>query len=373
MKILNFAFLGLVTAATAQTSDDHAYLGIFAETHVMRIMGMKRALPNLPAGIKLPPAAAAFMPGAPTRSLNVRLWSPGLAPDSATATLAPPSGLGLGDKLNLDLYRPQPATAGGNAGGGGGGGGNSQPPDLTIKIYWGSSPTVQPGQPKTFNMATLTPSQQMEMASHMRMPTPGGGGGSYFYKDGWTTAHWPTESDAGTIPDSASLAGTFTLNTSYAGNVSIDTAPGVDFLPAINITSPDLGSKIDFSGPIAFQWDPLPNAIGQFATIFGMEGKNTLILWSSSEVYVEQLMADMGYMQMSDVKSEVDGKVFMAGGATSMTVPAGIFQNADFSMMNMVAYGPGTAKDGTQPTPRIQTKSTLMLMLGGKKGPRGGG
>ncbi len=36
-------------------------------------------------------------------------------------------------------------------------------------------------------------------------------------------------------------------------------------------------------------------------------------------------------------------------------------------MMNMVAYGPGAATDKTQPMARLQTKSTLNLILGGKK------
>jgi hypothetical protein len=373
MKLFNIVLVGLAASAAAQTSNDQAFLGIFAETHVTRIVGMKmKAMPNLPPGFKLPASVAAMMPGPPKRSLTVRLWSPSIAPDSATATLAPPPGLMVGDKLNLSLYRPQPAAATGGGTSGSGGSSSSQPPDMTIKIYWGSSPTVQPGQPKEFNLGTLTPEQQMAMGKSMQKGMSamhmGKEQGNYFYKTGWTTGYWPGDSDTVAIPDGASLAGTFNLETNYTGNVSIDAPAGVDFLPGIEMTSPDLGQKIDFSGPINFQWNALPNAIGQFATIVGIQDKHTIIIWSSSEVYVDQLMADMGYMQMSEVKDSVSKKIFLPGDATSMTVPAGIFADADGSFMTMVAYGPGNAKDTAQPIPRIQTKSTLMLLLGGKKG-----
>ena len=388
MKSLNLLLVGLAATAAAQTSDDHAYLGIFVETHVMRIAGMKpRPMPKLPPGVTLPPSTAAMfnsMSGAPTRSLNVRLWSPGIAPDSATATLAIPNGLGLGDKLDLSLYRPQPANPTGGGGGGGGGGESGPPPDFTIKIYWGSSPTVQPGQPKVYEFNKLTMDQQMEMGSHMRSVTSamsmgggahggGGAGGNYFYKDGWTTGYWPGDTNQPKIGDTASLSGTFNLNSSYTGNVSIDTDAGVDFLPAIEMSSPDLGTKPNLTQAIPFQWSPLGSAIGQYATIIGMQGKNTLIIWSSASNFGDQILGDTDFMQMADVKANVANNVFMPGDTTSMTVPAGIFADADFALFNMVAYGPGSAKDGTQPVPRIQTKSTLMLMLGGKKSKGGDG
>ena len=87
-------------------------------------------------------------------------------------------------------------------------------------------------------------------------------------------------------------------------------------------------------------------------------------------------MGDMGFLQMSEVKDYVSQKVFMPGDQTSADVPAGIFANADFTMFNMVGYGPGAALDKAQPLPRIQTKTTMQIMLGGKKmnmDRRGGG
>ena len=75
--------------------------------------GKGDALPAemLPANIALP--------GAPSRTFDIRLWSPSIAPDNASATVAPPAGLKLGSSLPLDLFRPTAtdATGGGAPGG----------------------------------------------------------------------------------------------------------------------------------------------------------------------------------------------------------------------------------------------------------------
>src|SRR5438132_5362480 len=95
------ALLALATAG-ARADGTQAYLGIFAETASMKMAGMA-APPGLPAGFKLPPGVK-LPPGAenalrmfqPHRNLTVRLWSPGIAAESASASLAVPDGLKLG-------------------------------------------------------------------------------------------------------------------------------------------------------------------------------------------------------------------------------------------------------------------------------------
>jgi len=373
MKIHNLLLLALATAPALAQSQDSSYLGIFAETHQTIIAGMKqRQMPKLPPGISLPPSVRAMMPGGPKRMLTVRLWSPGLAPDSATASIVPPSGLQLGQKLDLDIFRPKPAQPAGGGGGTGSSSSNGAPPDLTIKFYWGSSDTVQPGQPKIFNLATMTPGQQMEMASHMKgmnpMASGGASGGNYFYKDGWTTGYWPTDAEPGDIPDNASMAGTFNLNTSFAGNCTIDAPSNVDFLAPITMTSPDLSVKPALDAALAFQWNQIPNALGEYAKAIGFEGKSTLIIWSSADVFDDTLLGNTDYMQMSEVNDAVSKHIFMPGDSTHMTIPAGIFANSEMMMLNMVGYGPGSASSAGSPVPRIQTKTTLSVMVNNKKG-----
>lgn len=316
-------------------------------------------LKDLPPGIKLPPEAMMFS-GKPARMLSIRLWSPSIAPPNAQASVAPPEGLKQGKKLDLELYRPEGATSGGA-------GRDFDPdsnPEFTLKIYWGSSTTVKPDQPRVIKWAGLTDEQKEAMKQQAREAQ---NSSSYFYKAGWTTGYWPAKAQAGGIDPSASLTGKYVLTTNYTGNVEIEAPSNVEFLAGIEMTSPNLDRKIDLKKAINFKWGAIPNALGLNASIIGMEGKNTMVLWTSSEVFSDSMIGDMGYLQMAQVRDYVEKTLFMAGDRTSVDVPAGIFQNADFAMCTMAGYGPGAALDKAQPLPRIQTKTTLMLMLGGKK------
>ena len=361
-RILLIAVL-LSMAACAFAVGDQAYWGMFAETSLQKTAGMPE-MPQMPEIdlSQLPPGMRDKMPhmvpgmGGPTRSFTIRLWSPGIAPAEATASVAPPPGLKQGTKLDLELYRPKPGETGGE-------GESGQPanPNMTIKFYWGSSPTVKPGQPKVFTFGNLTPEQQGAMRRQARETT------SYFYKENWTTGYWPTKQQPGKIAKDASLVGNYALTTNYTGNVSIDCPANVNFLNPITMTNPVLSEAIPLDAPIAFKWNPIPNLLGSHAMIFGMEGQNTFILWSSSEVWQEGMMSvDWGYMQMAEVLKYVQDTVMMAGSRTNVTVPASIFKNCDFVRFQMTGYGPGAARDETQPLPRIQTKTSLTIMLGGK-------
>jgi hypothetical protein len=348
-------------ALAATAAEDQAYLAILAETKLTKMVGMPE-MPELPPGVTIPnvPGMPA-MPGKPSRTLNVRLWSPSIAPANATATLVPPKGLMVGDKLDLELYRPKPEQTGTEADRAFD---PDKMPEFTIKMYWGSSETVKEGQPRIFSWKNMTPEQKEAMKKQAREAQ---NASSYFYKPNWTTGYWPTQRQRGTVPNNASLVGTYTLNTNYTGTVAIDAPAGVEFLPPIEMSSPDLKKKIPFDKFIAFEWAPITGALGQYAYAFGMEGRNTLIMWSSSENFREGMMGDPGFMQMSEVKQFVSDNVFMGPSATKMTIPAGIFKNADMAMLNMAAYGPGSALEKAQPLPRIQTKSSLNIMLGGKQ------
>ncbi len=350
----------LLAATSALAAGEQAHVGIFAETKVMRMAGMP-SMPALPPGIDLSKIPGMrnmpAMPGTPQRLLDVRLWSPGIAPADAFAAIMPPAGLKQGNRLDLDLYRPQAEKVEGGA---------FSPdaiPDFTVKIYWGSSPTVKPGQPKVIHWGKLTP-EQKEL---MKKQASKSGRGSYFYKPDWTTGYWPTDRQPGKIADDASLVGNYALTTNYTGSVSIEAPANVEFLAPIEMSSPDLEKQVSLEKPIGFVWQQIPNALGLHAMITGMEGKNTLVIWNSSEVDTDEMMGvDWGYLQMAQVRELVKATVLMQGDRTSVTVPAGIFKKCDAVMFMMVGYGPGAALDKGQPLPRIQTKTTLSIMLGGK-------
>ena len=369
MKRMLPALLLLLCACRGFCADDKAYLGMFAETTQNKIAGMP-SMPALPPGMdpkmleKMP--GLEEMMGALKRVFTIRLWSPGIAPDNAFAYVNPPMALKQGNKLDLELYRPKAEKAESGEVGPGESGAPGKI-DFTIKYYWGSSPTVKPGQPKIFRMADLNVDQKRVMTEASKRAR---GGESYFFKPDWTTAYWPTSKQPGKIAKDASLVGTWGLTTNYTGNVTIDCPENVDFLAPIEMASPEVEQKIQFDKAIRFAWKAIPNLLGSHAIINGMEGKNTLVIWSSSEVWREDMMSvDWGFLQMADVRKFVQDTIMMSGDRTDVTVPAGIFKDCDFSSFRMTGYGPGVAREGTQPIPRIQTKTSLSIMLGGKAVP----
>ncbi len=369
-----FATVAAVLAAAstvARADDKQAFVGIFAETTSMRIAGMG-APPGLPEGFKLPPgvklppqALAAMRMFQPHRLLTVRLWSPGIAPDDATAVLAIPNGLKLGPKLDLKLYRPKPSEGTGDDASAPGG----IDSEMTIKRYWGSSATVKPGQPEVIAFKGLSAEQQASMrasAAKMRRST------SYFYKPDWTTGYWPTGAQPDPVEDDAALAGHYTLTTTYTGNVELDVPANVNFLAPIEMSSPKLEKVVNLGDAIVFKWSGISNALGLHANIFGMNQEQKVItMWSSSEAKPDLGMS-FDYLQMAEVRDLVKRDIVMAGDRVDVTVPAAIFKDCDVVMFQMIGYGPGAATDTGQPLPRAQTKTTLSIMLGGKKMPRPG-
>ena len=352
------AFL-LVTVAL-YADENQAFLGMFAETSSMKTVGM----PGLPPGMEdIDPKILEMMPGmannpmfGPQRKLNVRLWSPNIAPKDAVATLVPPKGLKLPAKLQLELYRPEPGKVEN---------GEFDPDqieDFTIKNYWGSSATVKPGQPDIFRWDGLTEEQQAVMRAEANKASKKQ---SYFYKENWTTGYWPTGKQPGAIAKNASLVGKYALTTNYTGNVELTVPDTVEFLAAIEMSSPNLGEKIPFDKEIIFQWKPIPGILGYNAMIIGMQGKNTLITWSSSEIKTG-MGVQWDYLEMAEVAAFVASTAMMAPDRTEVIVPAGIFQDCDTVMFMMTGYGPGAAIDKAQPLPRMQTKTTLQIMMGGK-------
>lgn len=363
--LISLLLLLVAVVSVAQAEGDQAYLALLAETKVTKMVGME--MPALPPGMDLsalPPEAAAMFGGGAQRVLNVRLWSPSLAPADAFATITPPAGLKQGNKLDLDLYRPKPEQTTAESGASGD---SAYNPDkiegFTIKIYWGSSETVKPGQPKIIRWDGLSGDQKEAMKKQAREAQ---NAGSYFYKPNWTTGYWPTKKQPGKIAKDASLVGNYQLTTNYTGNVAIEAPSNVNFLDPFDITSPSLKKEIPLDKAINFAWKQIPNALGLHASIIGMEGKNTLVMWTSSEVYTDAAMfSDMGFLQMAEVREFVKQTIMMKGDTTKVSVPAGIFEKCSMPMMQMVGYGPGAALDKAQPLPRIQTKTSMNLMLGG--------
>jgi hypothetical protein len=355
---LTFLMLGALGPGNPATADDEqANLSIFADAQVMRIAGMPEMpeLPKIP-GLGQLSAKIPGLGGAPMRMLSVRLFAPGIAPDDATASLAIPAGLKLGPKLDLELYRPAakeevpPAEVP-----------PTEAPEYTIIRYWGSSPTVKEGQPETFNWGALTDEQKAVLREQMEKSAKKS---SYFFKGDWTTGYWPNGKATGIVDAKASLVGKYALTTTFTGNVAFDVPKGVDFLNGIKLTSPDLTKLPPLDEAMTFRWEPVPNVLGYYAMITGMKGKDTMITWSSSEVKDNTMMGE-SYLGADRVAELVQANVLMAPDRKDFTVPAGIFKDCDTVILMMTGYGPGVEAQGT-PLPSLQSRTTLMVTLGGK-------
>jgi hypothetical protein len=369
MRLILICLFAMVLSTVAFSVENQAYLGIFAETSSTKMVGMPD-MPDMPDMPEIDPEMLKMMPGGmqggmpgmsslmgPQRLLTVRLWSPTIAKADATATIAIPEGLKLGKTMNLSLYRPEPEK------------GTADPknpdfkiPDFTIKRYWGSSAKVKTGQPEIFSFKDLTPEQKAMMREAAKQAEKKS---SYYYKPNWTTGYWPAENQAGTVKKDAVMQGKYSLTTNYTGNVDITVPKEVNFLAPIKMSSPKFSEKIPMDKAITFKWDAVPGVLGYYAQIIGMQGTTTLIMWNSAEVRTEPDMA-WDYLQMADVITYVKDKKFMGPEQVTMTVPAGIFKDCDTVNLRMIGYGPATALDGTQPLPRVQTKTTFNVMLGGK-------
>ncbi|MHB1455876.1 MAG: hypothetical protein ACYC0V_03065 [Armatimonadota bacterium] len=398
-KLIYAGILLLILCAGAYAVGDQAYLGIFAETSLTKMPGMPAMpdfeippgsgeegmpdmsqlgdlgnLPGMPDPSKLggtpdaggmPDIMAMMSFGKPQRQLNVRLWSPTIAAPDAFAFIVPPAGLKQGKKLDLELYRPKPETTSTGPDGIEPDSEEIKPINFTIKIYWGSSEKVRPGQPKIIKVGDMPVEQKARMEQEMRKASKGDGS-QYFYKPGWTTAYWPTKKQPGKIANDASLLGNFALTTNYTGNIAIDVPKTVDFMAPIEMSSPDLEQPVSMDSFIPFKWTAIPNALGLHAQITGMQGQDTLILWFSSEKEPE-MAVEWDYLQMAKVLEYVKADIMMKGTQTSMTVPEAIFKDCDMAMFRMIGYGTGTALAAGQPIPRVQTKTTLSITpLGGK-------
>ncbi|MCC7493017.1 MAG: hypothetical protein IT204_11735 [Fimbriimonadaceae bacterium] len=368
MRRIRWIVLGLALVGLTGAAENQAFYGIFAETVTQKNAGqpdMSAMLQGLDPKMldMLPAEQRAMLLGAgPQRKLSMRLWSPTLAPAGATAVCAAPAGLKQGPRLDLELYRPRPA--GGTTGSPGTT--TAPPPGMpgkfTIKRYWGDSATVKPGQPEVTEITweKMDPAQRADMAEMAKA-----GGDEYFYKDGWTTGYWPTAKQPGKIAADAKLEGTYALTSSYTGNISITVPPELNFLEPISFTKPDLAKIPDLKKSLGFQWKPIPTCLGLHAQITGMVGRDTIIIWSSSEVREDPGMM-WDYLEMAQVRAMVEKTQMMPGDKLTVNVTAGIFDGCEMAMMQMVGYGPGVALPEGQPLPRVQTKTSFNGMLGGK-------
>ena len=75
------------------------------------------------------------------------------------------------------------------------------------------------------------------------------------------------------------------------------------------------------------------------------------------------IFAETHVQKMAGMPDMMEMLITMPAG---VPLPAGIFKDCDAVNFMMIGYGTGTALTEGQPLPRVQTKTTISIMLGGK-------
>lgn len=345
-KLITF-IVTLCLAGIAIAAEDQALLAIYADTISNRMAGIQAA----PAGIPF-----TLQGKEPFRQLTVRLWSPGAAPENATAELVIPEGLKLDQKINLGIRRPQDnaeAIAGFDP---------DANKEFTVKIFRGSADAAKEGQPEVIRWDKLNDEQRAALREAVRTAAASQ---STYFKANWTTAYWPDAKEAKTIANDAKLAGKYALTTSYTGNVEITVPDNVDFLAPIELVNPDLNAAAALDSALKLKWNAVNGAQAYHAMIFGLQGKDTLVIWDSSEAQ-RDISTNWDTLDIAQIAEQVQEKALLAADATELSVPAGIFNECDLVFMHMVGFGQGAAANEGQPLPRVQTRTVLNVLLGGK-------
>ncbi len=355
MRTRLLVLVALFCASSAAPARAAALWEMFAETQVRRVVLTPAYVPPRPGTqpAETPTESETLAGGRPLRHLEIRLRSPGLAPAGASAFVTPPAGLGLGPRLPLTLSRPTAPRPG--------------PPtrNYLLKLYWGSSSTARPGQPKLLRFADLTPEQQAALQRQLAElalgppwpPRP---------RPNETLAFWPPEPPLGQVGPTASLAGRYTLTTTYAGNAMLLVPQRTNFLAPLTLLRPDLAHRLPLNRALPLHWNRLPRLVGQQALVIGKEGENTLVLWMAAPRATAALFRDWKHLEPQTIRELVRHGALLPPGQTRVTLPAGIFANVDLAHLVLIGYGPETRAPSPQYRARLATRTTLLAVLGGQ-------
>jgi hypothetical protein len=279
------------------------------------------------AGMSMPGMGSILgsMMGSPAsggRRMLLQLGSRDAAAGAPKAEHRIPPGLNMGDSLPLvtptraapqqgrDSSRPEAMER----------------PKGRMLIYWGCGENVRAGQPVVIDFAKLADGQvpPAMAARRVAVQTPPGPGRHKTYGD------WPNPEEPKTVPDNGSLRGDHTVKGNYSPEIRFALGEAHDFMEKIALESS--ANKL--------RWNPLPHSTGYFAMLYGGQGQDEVIFWSSSEVQ-EMGGQLMDYVPPAEVARLVKEKVVLPPATTDCTVPGEVVRRAGGSpFINFIAYGP---------------------------------
>jgi len=310
------------------------------------------------AGMSMPgmsPAMAGMMGGqaAGGRRMLLQLGSQRTASGEPRAAHDIPPGMNMGPQLPLVTPRREPparAERGDHPAG-------MEKPKGRMLVYWGCGENVRAGQPVVIDFANPGAAASGMASRRIAQPAGPAYGRSRSYGD------WPNQEDAKAVPDGASLAGAHAVKGNYSPEIrfSLDR----DFLDRVSLSAD--GNRL--------RWNAVGRATGYFATLYGAQGQDEIVFWSSSDLQ-EMGGGLMDYLPPAEAARLVREKVLMPPSATDCTVPAEVVKKAGTPMINFIAYG-DEANFAHPPRPqdpkaawapewavKVRFKSTASLLLG---------
>jgi hypothetical protein len=213
---------------------------------------------------------------------------------------------------------------------------------MTIKAYWGCSPTVREGQPRI---------QTFEMGGPQGMAMYGSTVQGRYERDRGATSNnkssiWPNRTSSNAIQNGASLVGDHKITgAGLPDSLGFALTQSQDFMPDLGLRA--AGNK---SGVLTLNWTNLPTANAYFAAASGMifQGGNdgggedvtemTMITWSASDK-PESGMGLINYISNANQERYLADKVILPAGTTSCQIPSGIFAGTMMVNFNAIAYG----------------------------------
>jgi hypothetical protein len=281
----------------------------------------------------------------------------------------PPEGLGAGPML--PLLTPQPAAPAAHVESEPGPPPQYQQPHGRMLIFWGCGEHAGPGQPLVIDFATVgqgAAAQRFMALSRgmavrpMQPPSPA---------RNVTYGEWPNAQSEVRVPPQGSLVGAHVVKGDYTPEIHFTLAPGQDFLPPIQLTS----NVKNPSGSATLAWNAVTGARGYFASMFGAQGSDQVVMWTSSANQTSAFaLAD--YLSNGEIDRLVGERALMAPAQTSCVVPqeavtaagrGGFFQFAAYGGEINLSWPP------RPPAPRpwniawevkLRTKSTTAGVLG---------
>lgn len=288
--VLAMALVVAFASVPLHAQSRKANLAILAETRADIMPGMQipegfdpEMLKGLPGMADIPGLAVPF---GPKRSLEILLSAPGKAPSDAFARVSAPTGFKKGSVLNLDIEKPGKPVPWESGKGEAGEFTPEETKEFVVKRYWGSSQTVKHGQPEVIKWSTLTIQMQGQIRSAIVKAKQFG----EFAEPDTTRVYWPNKPDDYNIAKDASLVGDWKLDTNFTGTASLTAPADVTFLAPFEFSGTLKSGDVDLEKFLTINWKAIPGMLASEAGAMGMEGENSLILWSSLEKKTDNWM-----------------------------------------------------------------------------------